>query len=647
MLIKKTILIFLFLLFILPFSYAQFNYSTKNQKAIKLFDKALEYFQTKDYMNCESNLLKALKEDDQFIEAHMLLGNIYEEQKLTEKAIHFYNNVIEIDPEYFEGVYFNIGSGEFSIGKYEEAGQHLEKYLTYSDQAPKTVKRAKFLLKSCRFAVHAVKNPVPFKPVNLGDSINTSNNEYSPSLTVDEQTLVITVLRPRDEYTIHSFPKEEDFYMSVKRPDSLWGRVRKLGAPLNSHGNEGAQSIAPDGKTLYFTICNRSDGMGSCDLYVSQRQGNGWSTPVNMGVRVNSGSWDSQPSISPDGNTLYFASAREGGKGNMDIWKTTKAENGSWSSPVNLGDSINTELSEMSPFIHTDGKTLYFTSTGHPGMGGMDIFYSKLKDDGQWSTPKNLGYPINTFNDEGYLIVNAQGNKAYFSSDQFGGQGGMDIYSFDLYEEARPTAVNYMKGTVYDAKTKKRLEAKFELIDLTTSQVVAQSFSDQQTGEFLVSLPTDRNYALNVSKKGYLFYSENFELKGAHSQLKPFLKDVYMQAVETGSVVVLRNIFFDFDKFDLKPESQVELNRLVDLLNQNKTMKIEIGGHTDNKGTADYNQKLSENRARSVYEYLVNKGIDKNRLSYKGYGLTQPIEPNDSEEGRAVNRRTEFRVISN
>jgi len=643
----KFFILAVFLIFSCTISFAQFNYSTKNQKAIKLFDKAMEYFQSRDMVNCESNLLKAIKEDDQFLEAHMLLANIYEEQKFVEKAIKYYENVIDIDPEFFEGVYYNIGNCEFSIGKYDEAKTHLEKFLTYSGQDPKIVKRSQFLYKCSKFAINAMKNPIPFKPVNLGDSVNTENNEYSPSLTIDEQTLVITVLRPRDEYTIHSSAKEEDFYMSVKRGDSLWSKARRIGSPLNSHGNEGAQSISPDGKTLFFTICNRSDGVGSCDLYISQIQKTGWSTPVNMGIKVNSGAWDSQPSISPDGNTLYFASARGGGKGVMDIWKTTKSDNGTWSSPVNLGDSINTEFSEMSPFIHSDGKTLYFTSNGHPGMGGLDIFYSKLKDDGQWSTPKNLGYPINTFNDEGYLIVNARGNKAYFSSDKYGGQGGMDIYSFDLYEEARPTAVTYMKGTVYNSKTKKRIDAKFELIDLSNSQVIVQSFSDPLTGEFLVSLPTDRNYALNVSKEGYLFYSENFELKGDHSKLKPFIKDIHMQPIETGGVVVLKNIFFDFDKFDLKPESQIELNRLVDLLNQNKTMKIEIGGHTDNKGTAEYNQKLSENRARSVYEYLINKGIDKNRLSYKGYGLTKPLESNDTEEGRAINRRTEFKVMGN
>jgi outer membrane protein OmpA-like peptidoglycan-associated protein len=643
----KSALLFFAFLFLAQMSWSQINYSTKNKKAIKYFDQAMEYFQTKEMTDCESNLLKALKEDDQFTEAHLLLAQIYDEQKKYELAIKSYNNIIDIDPDFFPNIYFSMGDDEFTLGKYNDAQLHLKQFLTYEKLPPKLKARGQFLLKCCNFAVEAVENPVPFTPVNLGDNVNSKYSEYSPSLTVDEQTLVVTRLVPRDENTVHQQPFEEDFYISEKQPDSSWSEMVRMSAPLNSHGNEGAQSLAPDGQTLYFTVCNRSDGLGSCDLYISQRKGEGWSAPINMGIKVNTGVWDSQPSISPDGKTLYFASARGGGKGKMDIWKTSKDENGSWMSPVNLGDSINTEMSEMSPFIHSDGRTLYYTSTGHPGMGGMDIFYSKMDDNGNWSSPKNIGYPINTNNDEGYLIVNARGNKAYFSSDNYGGKGAMDIYSFDLYEAARPTAVTYMKGTVYDSKTKKRLQAKFELIDLSNSNTVAQSESDPLTGEFLVSLPSDRNYALNVSRDGYLFYSENFELKGDHSQLKPFMKDVYLQPIEAGSIVILKNIFFDFDKFDLKPESLIELNRLFDLLKKNPALKIEIGGHTDNKGTAEYNQKLSESRSRSVFDFLVNKGIDKSRLSYKGYGLTKPIDTNDTDEGRANNRRTEFKVVSN
>lgn len=626
---------------------AQIQYTSSNKKAIKYFDLAMSNFQSKQYEDCENNLLKALKEDDQFAEAHLMLAQIFDEQKKYDKANLYYKNVLEIDADFFPNIYLSLAYNEFILAAYDEALGFVKKFLTYDKIPEKTRKNALFLQKNCEFASEAVKNPRPFTPVNLGDSVNSLYNDYSPSLTVDEQTLVITVALPRNAQTIHQLEFEEDFYVSYKTSGGRWEQAERMGAPLNSHGNEGAQSLSPDGKVLYFTICNRSDGLGSCDIYRSERTGNRWSMPVNLGIKVNSGSWDSQPSISSDGKTLYFASARSGGYGKMDIWKTTRDDEGGWSSPINLGDSINTEHSEMSPFIHPDGKTLYFTSSGHPGMGGMDIFYSVMDNNGNWSKPKNMGYPINTNNDEGFLIVNAQGNKAYFSSDKLGGVGGLDIYTFDLYEEARPTAVTYLKGTVYDSKTKKRLQATFELISLESSEVAVRSESDNLTGEFLVSLPTDKSYALNVSRDGYLFYSENFTLQGDHSKIKPFVKDVFLQPIEAGTIVVLKNIFFDFDKFDLKPESQAELNRLQSLLTKNPGMKIEIGGHTDNKGSAEYNQKLSESRARAVYDYLVNKGIDKNRLSFKGYGLTKPVDTNDSEEGRANNRRTEFKVISN
>jgi outer membrane protein OmpA-like peptidoglycan-associated protein len=366
---------------------------------------------------------------------------------------------------------------------------------------------------------------------------------------------------------------------------------------------------------------------------------------MNMGATVNSSSWDSQPSVSSDGNTLYFTSDRSGGKGKKDIWKTTKNDKGEWTTPVNLGDTINTHNDEMAPFIHPDDQTLYFTSNGHQGMGGYDIFYSRKDSSGNWETPINIGYPINTSDDESCLIVNANGDLAYFSSDRPGGKGSMDIYSFPLYEKARPKRVTYLKGTVYDKVTKNKLEAKFELVDLATGKIYTESFSDKVTGEFLVCLPTEKDYALNVSKDSYLFYSENFTLTGIHSNSDPFLKDIPLQPIKKDEIVILKNIFFDTDKFDLKTESTAELEKLYDLLVKNPKLKIEISGHTDNVGDDKYNQVLSENRAKAVYDYLVLKGIAKERLTYKGYGETKPIETNDTEAGRAINRRTEFKVI--
>ncbi len=642
----RTFLVNALLLLILPLSVlAQpMELSSKNKKACKAYLKAAAYYEAKDLVFADIELERAVNADPMFIEAWMLKGDIKEDQKKPEEAIDCYNKAIEINPDFFPRNFFNIARIQFSLGKYAESKKNYETYLSYPSPNPYLVEKINDDLRCCDFAIEALKNPVPFNPINMGPNINTQYDEYSPTLTVDEKTFIFTRQRPRDEQTIHSMAFEEDFFIS-SWIDSAWSPAKKMPAPINSHGNEGAQCISPDGQYMYFTICNKEDGVGSCDLYYARRQGNQWTSPVNMGPVVNSSTWDSQPSISPDGNTLYFASARGGGVGNMDIWSTTRVNN-VWQSPVNLGPTINTKKGEMSPFIHPDGQTLYFNSNGHVGMGANDIYFSRMDSSSQWQTPVNLGYPINTFKDEGFLIVNGKGNKAYFSSGQFNTDQGMDLYTFDLYEAARPVTVTYMKGIVYDKNTRQLLEAHFELIDLETGQIVVQSNSDPVNGEFIVSLPNEKNYALNVSREGYLFYSENFTLKGTHDRTDPFLKDVPLQPMETGVTVVLKNIFFDFDKFDLLPESQVELTRLVDLLKKNPRMNIEIGGHTDNKGSKEYNQVLSENRAKAVYTYLVQHGIDKSRLSYKGYGLEKPIDTNDTEEGRANNRRTEFKVIS-
>ncbi|MPM25221.1 Protein TolB [bioreactor metagenome] len=410
---------------------------------------------------------------------------------------------------------------------------------------------------------------------------------------------------------------------------------------INSPDNEGAHTISPDGKILYFTACNRQAGKGSCDIYMSEWYRGGWDYPVNL-YEINSKAWDSQPSISPDGRTLYFTSSRNGGK---DLFVTHFGDNGEWSEPVPLPSNINTSGNEMSPFLHPDGKTLYFTSDGHLGMGGLDIFYSKMIDDSTWSDPVNIGYPINTYRDEAFLFVSASGEKAYFASGGLDTRN-MDILSFELYKEARPDPVTYMKGIVTDISTGLPLQASFELTDLSSEKVIASSSSDED-GSFLLCIPTGRDYMLNVSADKYLFYSDNFNLTGVQTKTDPYIKNIQMQPATSNAVVVLKNIFFDTDKFDLKPESYAELEKVRLMLVSNPKMRIEIGGHTDNTGSIEHNKTLSENRAKAVVNYLVSKGISASRMTYKGYGDTVPISTNDTPEGRALNRRTEFKVISN
>jgi outer membrane protein OmpA-like peptidoglycan-associated protein/tetratricopeptide (TPR) repeat protein len=643
---RNHILLFILLSLMYSCKAQSYKYSTKSEKAIKAYEKATKYYDTYDNENALKYLEDALKIDDEFIEAYMLTADIYSDEGEYETAVENYKKAIEIDSTFFPNNFLNAGINEYMCGKYKDAKKDMNSFNNCKNANAVNKKRAEYLIKLCDFGINAVENPVPFKPVNMGDSINTALSEYLPSLTADEQTLVITRKIPRENiYSDMGNTEQEDFYIS-HRKDSVWSQTMDMGSPINTALNEGAQCIAPDGQSMYYTACNRPDGFGSCDLYVSKKIGDHWGVPENLGVVVNSERWDSQPSISSDGKTLYFASARAGGKDNMDIWLTTKNDKGNWTKPVKLSDTINTDRGEMAPFIHPDNKTLYFSSNGLMGMGGYDIFYSRKDSAGNWGVPVNIGYPINTCADESYMIVNSTGDKAYFSSDMKEGKGGFDIYCFELYDKARPSEVTYMKGSVFSSATKDKLKAKFELVDLKTGRTVIESYSDSIKGEFLVCLINDNDYALNVSKDGYLFYSENFNLTGDHSKLDPYLKDIPLQPIKKDEIVILKNIFFDTDKYDLKPQSTTELEKLLDLLNKNPKIKIEISGHTDNVGDDKYNQTLSENRAKAVYDYLINKSIAKERLTYKGYGETVPIDTNDTEEGRANNRRTEFKVIA-
>jgi len=535
---------------------------------------------------------------------------------------------------------------ELITGHYVDARNDYEKFLSYSDQPKEKQGKAVRNIKSCDFGINSMAHPVPFKPVNLGDSINSPYDDYMNAITADEQYLYFTrkLSRSKNPEGQHT-EFNEDFYCAVKS-DSAWKKAMNLGPPINTIDNEGALCISPDGKYIFFAACNREDGVGSCDIYWSRNTGGQWSDPVNLGPTVNSITWDSQPSFSSDGKTLYFASKRAGGKGSSDIWKTELQPEGFWSTPENLGDSINTSQEEMAPFIHPDNRTLYFSSRGHPGMGGFDLYYSRKDADGNWTKPVDLGYPINTYADEITLVVNARGDIAYISSDKLGGKGGMDIYSFKLYKDAQPVLVTYFKGIVFDKETNRRLEAKFELTDLSIGKLISSASSDPITGEFLLSLPTEKEYGLSVSRPGYLFYSDHFELRGEHSKTKPFIHNVPLQPIRVGETVILKNIFFDIDKFDLRAESMTELAKLLQLLKNNPAIRIEISGHTDNQGTAEHNMVLSKNRALAVYEYLVRNDIAEERLTYSGYGMIRPIDTNETEQGRANNRRTEFRVLA-
>ncbi|MCX6258312.1 MAG: OmpA family protein [Bacteroidia bacterium] len=625
--------------------HAQEEVTTSSGKAARHYKLATEYYDVRKDIQALEELNVAISADNKFIEAYLLRSDIYHDMQNYSREVADLKKAISINPEFFPSAYYNLGRALLLTGQYEEAKNNYQFFLETGNK-PELSKKAKEKIKQCDFAINVMKHPVPFEPKNLGENVNTEWDDYSPSLTADENTIITTVDVPFPDVPknkISEATSQEDFYISHK-VNGEWTKARPFGAPLNTDGNEGAQSISADGQFMIFTACNRKDSYGSCDLYFSAKRGNSWTLPVNMGSPVNTQYWESQPSISSDGKTLYFVSNRPGGKGNMDIWKTILQEDGKWSMPVNLGDSINTPDDEMSPFIHPDNQTFYFASTGWPGMGNFDIFVSRKNAAGEWGTPKNLGYPINTFQDESSLIVNAKGTTAYYSTERPGSRK-KDIYTFDLYEQAKPIQTNYVKGKIIDDETGEPLEARLQLIDIDNNVTIAETWSNKTDGEYLVCLPVDKNYSLNISKDDHLFHSENFSLKNLKDPSKPYNIDIRMKPIKVGEKVVLNNIFFKTNMYDLQPESQSELDKLVDFMTKNPGIKVEIGGHTDNVGSDELNQTLSENRAKSVVDYLVAHKISSGRINYKGYGKTMPVATNDTEEGRALNRRTEFKII--
>lgn len=630
----------LLLLFMSINLYAQ---EPENPKAAKQYEKAVQLYDRHDYAGALRQIEALTDESPNYIKAWLLRADMFYDLRKYPEAISSYSRAVSIDSAFFPPAFYIMANLYFDTEKYAEAKANYLAYLRFKPKIQAELKRVYQNLSLCDFRIGMMSHPVPFKPVNIGPNVNSSGYEYVNAISLDESQLYFTRkgADPRSD---------ESFYRSVSARSANgqlnWSPAIEIGAPLNTPGNEGALCVAPDGMTIIITCCSRPDSYGSCDLYSSHRAGNNWSEPVNLGPDINTASWETQPCMAADGRTLYFVSTRPGGYGGSDIWKSVLQDDGSWSQPVNLGDSINSSGNEMAPFIHPDGRTLYFSSTGHPGMGGADLFVSRMKPDGSWQKPENLGYPVNTKLDEINLIINAQGTEAYISAERPNGFGNTDIYRFELPPQARPASVSYVHGKVYDAKTGFPLAASFELLDMQSNTTVVSSTSDPVSGEFVMSLPVDKQYALNVSCKGYLFFSMNFNINKVNDKFNPVKLDVPMQPVAIGEKVVLRNIFFDTDKYDLLPDSKAELGKLIDFLTKNTSLNIEIGGHTDSEGSDAHNQALSQNRAKAVYKYLTAHGINAARLTFKGYGKSMPVDSNATPEGRANNRRTEFKVIS-
>jgi hypothetical protein len=424
--------------------------------------------------------------------------------------------------------------------------KHLVAFLSYINQPSKLVEEAGEIIKDCDFALSFPGLIFTSKPLNLGDSVNTTMDEYWPSVTADGSSIFFT--REVRRATAYGRDRQEDFYMSTMI-DTVWGGARTVGAPLNTAGNEGAGSIASDGRSMYFTACDREDGLGRCDIYYTTLEGNRWTAGTNISSPVNSRYWESQPSLSADGRMLFFVSNRPGGIGGMDLWYSIRKTNGTWSSPVNPGESLNSKGDEFSPFIYFDGRTLYFSSNGRKSFGGFDIFSSVLQPDSSWSEPENLGPSINTPSDETGLIISATGRKAYFSST-IDKSRGKDIYSIEIPAEIAPPPVSYLRGTVRDKVTGRPVKASIDLSNLTLNKTAVQMNTDKY-GSFLICLPQGCSYGLDVSADGYMFYSDNFDFEGGYSSSEPYLKSIFLNPVRVGETLRMYNVFYNVDSWEL------------------------------------------------------------------------------------------------
>jgi len=632
--VKKLILIFLLLFSGFPGRVANLIAQANPQvskRIQKQFNSAHELYLGLEFEKAEALLMDITSKEPGFTEAWLLLSELALETYKRDLAYKALTKVSRLNPRKYPSVLPDLAKMDYENGDYYKAHRKLNlAKIKYHDKDFRLDERIHFAIDQIQ------KNKGVVDPLPLG--INSNENEYFPSLTVDGQRLVFT-RQDRNQ----AYPNglgQEDLYESLYT-DSGFTSARIFPVPITTEGNEGTQSVRQDGRLMFFTACKRSDSRGGCDLYMSRKQGDTWDLPMNLDYPINTRYWESTPFLSLDGRRLYFSSTRPGGYGGMDIWISHWKAEGGWAEPVNAGPSINTSGDELAPYVHGDGKRIYFSSTGWIGMGGLDLFVSVRHGGSDWSEPLNLGYPVNTNGEEMGISFHGNDNLAFFSSDR-DSVAGRDILKFYLNDSLAPEQLAIVSGKVINALNNRPISAVV-LVQNQEGELISSVESDPSSGSYLIGLPVDKDHRFVVNRPGFLFYSA-FLPSDSLSPGKSFEWDILLEPFKLGSMVILRNVFFDTDSSSIKKESYPELLELVDLLSKNRDSNIEIGGHTDNTGDYDYNINLSQARAESVRQFLVSKGIAAERLIAAGYGPDQPISENDTEKGRAENRRTEIKI---
>jgi outer membrane protein OmpA-like peptidoglycan-associated protein/tetratricopeptide (TPR) repeat protein len=605
------------------------------------------------------------------------IGKCYLYSNYKLKSIPYLEKALTLNPAVDQQIHFVLAKAYHLDMKWDKAIQEFKLFQQTLSGKGEEIEELKEevnkQIEECNTGKEMVKHPIRVFIDNVGSEINSQYSDYGPVISADESTMLLTSRRPsttggKIDPEINEY--FEDIYVSTRK-NGKWTTAVNIGSPINTDNHDANSGLSADGQKFLIYIAGKKD---QGDLYESELKGEFWTKPDHMNSNINTDYHESSACYSPDGNSVYFVSDKPEGLGDRDIYVSVKDKKGRWGKAVNLGNMINTKYGEEGIFMHPDGKTIYFSSQGHKSMGGYDIFKS-VYENGKWTEPENLGYPVNTPDDDVFFVISASGKHGYYASFNANGYGEKDIYMITFLGpekemvlnnednllasiaspiketviapvvEVKAAALTILKGIITDALTTKPLEATIEIIDNQKNELVASFTSNSSSGKYLVSLPAGKNYGIAVKKDGYLFHSENFDIP-AISAFQEVTKDIALRNVAVGTKIILKNIFFDFDKATLRSESTNELERLTKLLNDVPTLKIEISGHTDAKGAADYNQKLSQSRAKAVVDYLVKAGIAADRLTFAGYGKEQPIATNDTDEGRQLNRRTEFKIIS-
>lgn len=607
---------------------------SENAQALRLFERGLK----EKGLERKKLFAEAAKLNEDCYEAHFQLGLIYVREQEARLAKYRLEQVMRLCPDYSPYTWFWLGNIYYGEGRYTESIEMLKKVVGYKGEKAafddKDFFEAQKLLKQAEAMVDLTRNRVAFEPRPVED-ICTEQDEYLAMLSPDNSRMFFTRKVPAPGTAVGY----KEIFMEAQNNNWHFDRGRPMPAPFNTVFNNGASFMTADEKYLYFVMCENNE-VSKCDIYYTKRDGPGWDV-INRPPGINSEVWDSQPTLSYDGQTMIFSSTRKGGLGGADLWVSQRRSDGSWETPQNLGPVINSPENDLMPFLHTDGKTLYFSSKGHKGLGGYDIFYSRKGENGQWGPPVNIGAPINTEGDELGFFVSLDGTRAFFTSDKLaGGKGGRDVFTFPLYEAARPEQVRLIKG---------RLEADNNNPD---ADVVLKNLSsreaslvrvDREDGRFVAVVKADDDYLLTVRKQGAAFSSQLISA----SDTTPLVPEVKLEQkqLKKGEAYRLNDIYFATNSATLTPKAMFTIQAFAEFLKENPDVRVAIHGHTDNVGNDNDNLTLSRQRARAVYDALLDQGIPPQRLQHEGFGESRPIADNTTPEGRAKNRRTEFVIL--